>query len=196
MASKKLHFSIFFMLVITAFGLAGCTGVDISRYAELTPRLDLFTYFQGNTRGWGLVLDRKGALTRQFTVDITGSIDDKGNLVLDERFVWNDGKRERRVWTIGREDDGRYSGTAADVIGSARGRSSGNALWWSYILALDLEGSTWHIRFSDWMFLQPDGVLLNRAVMSKFGIRVGEVFISFQKQSPDTTGSNDHGSNG
>jgi hypothetical protein len=33
------------------------------------------------------------------------------------------------------------------------------------------------------MFLQPDGILINRAVMSKFGIRVGEVLIAFQQQN-------------
>jgi hypothetical protein len=33
------------------------------------------------------------------------------------------------------------------------------------------------------MFLQPDGVLLNRASMRKFGFRVGEVTIAFQKRA-------------
>ena len=35
--------------------------------------------------------------------------------------------------------------------------------------------------FDDWLFLQADGVLLNRANMSKFGLALGEVFISFKK---------------
>jgi hypothetical protein len=38
------------------------------------------------------------------------------------------------------------------------------------------------------MFLQPDNILLNRAEMSKFGIRVGDVTIAFQKQ-PDAGGN-------
>ncbi|MFN6183887.1 MAG: DUF3833 family protein, partial [Burkholderiales bacterium] len=37
------------------------------------------------------------------------------------------------------------------------------------------------VQFDDWMFLIDDRVMLNRAVMSKFGFRLGEVFISFSK---------------
>ncbi len=176
------HLGIVSVLIAAALALGGCGGIDIKRYADLQPQFDLYRYFQGSTRGWGMVLNRQGAMTRQFTVDIVGSVGADGNLVLDEQFHWNDGKREQRVWTIRREADGRYSGTASDVVGAADGTSSGNALWWKYTLALDLDGSAWNIGFSDWMFLQPDGVLLNRAVMSKFGIRVGEVIISFKKQ--------------
>jgi hypothetical protein len=167
-----------------ALFLGGCGGIDINRYAGLKPQFDLYSYFEGTTRGWGMVLNRQGAMTRQFTVDIVGSVNDEGNMILDEQFLWNDGKRERRVWTIRRAADDRYSGTASDVVGEADGVSSGNALLWKYTLSLDLDGSTWDIGFSDWMFLQPDGVLLNRAQMSKFGIRVGEVIISFKKQGP------------
>ena len=178
----RTHLAIASVLLAAVLALGGCAGIDINRYAGMQPQFDLYSYFQGSTRGWGMVLNRQGAMTRQFTVDIVGRVNADGHLVLDEQFHWNDGKREQRVWTIRREADGSYSGTAADVVGAADGASSGNALWWEYTLALDLDGSTWNIAFSDWMFLQPDGVLLNRAVMSKFGIRVGEVIISFKKQ--------------
>jgi hypothetical protein len=38
-----------------------------------------------------------------------------------------------------------------------------------------------HVKFDDWMFLQPGGVLLNRARMSKFGVELGQVTLSFMK---------------
>ena len=34
----------------------------------------------------------------------------------------------------------------------------------------------------DWMYLIDDRVMLNRATMSKFGVRLGEVFLSFTKE--------------
>ena len=37
------------------------------------------------------------------------------------------------------------------------------------------------VEFDDWMFLQADGVMINRAVISKFGIDLGEVTIAFSK---------------
>lgn len=157
--------------------------MSVEDYRDRTPHFDLFDYFSGQTRGWGMVQDRAGNLKRQFVVDILGRLDESGNLVLEEDFVWDDGEKSRRVWTIARGEDGRLSGTAADVVGVASGTSGGNALNWRYDLALQLDGSTWVISFDDWMFLQPDDVLLNRAEMSKFGFRVGDVTIAFQKQS-------------
>ena len=71
---------------------------------------------------------------------------------------------------------------AEDVVGEATGKSSGNAFSWQYILNLPVGNKTYNVKFDDWMFLQPDGVLLNRAKMSKFGFALGEVFITFKKQ--------------
>jgi hypothetical protein len=42
-------------------------------------------------------------------------------------------------------------------------------------------GRTYHVQFDDWMYLQPDGVLLNRARMSKLGVELGQVTLAFRK---------------
>jgi hypothetical protein len=39
------------------------------------------------------------------------------------------------------------------------------------------------VQLDDWMILQPHGVLMNRARMSKFGIELGQITISFSKIS-------------
>ena len=70
-----------------------------------------------------------------------------------------------------------------EPVGVASGKSYGNALNWSYTLALPIGGRTWHVAFDDWMLLQPDGVLINRADMSKFGIRLGEIVLFFSKEA-------------
>lgn len=160
----------------------GCSAIDVSQYKDNKPVFDLYTYFQGDIRGWGIVQDRKGNLKRQFVVDITGNINTKGDLVLDEDFTWNDGEISKRIWTIGKTDDNKYDGMAADVIGKAKGTAYGNVLNWQYQLNLEVDGSIWKINFDDWMYLQPDDVLINKAIMSKFGFRVGEVIIVFKKQ--------------
>jgi hypothetical protein len=77
---------------------------------------------------------------------------------------------------------GRWSGTVADVKGAAAGIVAGNALNWKYTYLLRTkEGRTWNIDFDDWMYLIDERVLLNRAQMSFWGFRVGEVLISFRK---------------
>jgi len=155
--------------------------MKIEDYKQYKPEFKLFDYFQGKTRGWGMFQDRSGNLKRQFVVDINGFVTNAGELVLEEDFVWSDGERSRRVWTITRKAPNHFIGKAADVIGEAKGVSAGNALNWKYDLLLPVDDKTYEVSFDDWMFLQPDGVLLNRAKMSKFGFKLGEVFISFQK---------------
>jgi hypothetical protein len=102
--------------------------------------------------------------------------------VLDEAFTYSDGTTQRRVWRVRKLPDGRYTGNADDVVGQAEGQARGNALRWRYTLALPVDGKVWNVEFDDWMYLMSDKVLLNRATMSKFGITLGEVTLSFTKR--------------
>jgi hypothetical protein len=149
-------------------------------YANTTPRLDLFTYFKGNTQAWGMFQDRFGEVRRRFTVQIDGEIEGE-ELTLDEAFEYADGETQRRVWTIKRLDEHHYQGRADDVVGVAQGKSYGNALNWRYDLLLEVDGKQWQVHFNDWMFLQDDKVLINRAKVSKYGFTIGEVTLFFLK---------------
>ena len=64
-------------------------------------------------------------------------------------------------------------------MGYANGISSGNALNWAYELLLEVKGKKIKVKFDDWMFLHDRGVLINRAEISKFGINLGVVTITF-----------------
>ncbi len=41
--------------------------------------------------------------------------------------------------------------------------------------------AVYEVQFDDWMYLMDERVMLNKAVMSKFGIRLGEVTLAFYK---------------
>ena len=150
-------------------------------YAAEQPALDLKTYFNGTVDAWGIFQDRSGKVVKRFTVvmECTWQGDDG---VLDEAFTYSDGTTQRRVWRVRKGPDGRYTGAADDVIGQAQGQARGNALRWRYTLALPVDGRVWHVDFDDWMYLMSDKVLLNRATMSKFGLTLGEVTLSFTKR--------------
>ena len=168
-------------LLAAAGVVAGCASPEPSAYRAEQPPLVLERYFDGTLDGWGMFQDRSGKVLRRFTVVIRASwAGDTGTL--DEDFVWSDGERQKRVWTLRRLGDGRYSGTAGDVVGTASGEVSGNALRWRYTMAIPVDGETYHFQFDDWMFLIDDRVMLNRAVMSKFGLRVGEVTLSLSRR--------------
>ena len=149
-------------------------------YLDATPTLDLFTYFDGQTRAWGMFQDRFGKVRRRFTVEITGTRRD-AQLILNESFNYADGETQQRIWTIDRLNDHHYQGRADDVVGIAEGKSYGNALNWRYDLLLPVDGKQWQVSFNDWMFLQDDKVLINRAKVSKYGFTIGEVTLFFLK---------------
>jgi len=161
--------------------LTGCASAPVPQdYASEKPVLDLKTYFNGELTAHGIFTDRSGMVVRRFTVAMTGTW--KGNEgTLDERFVYSDGKTERRVWRLTDLGNGRWKGRADDVVGDAVGVASGNALNWSYTLRLPVDDKVYEVQFDDWMFLMDERVMLNKAVMSKFGIRLGEVTLSFTK---------------
>ena len=49
---------------------------------------------------------------------------------------------------------------------------------------LKVGDGSWRVSFDDWMFLQPDGVLVNRARVKKWGFEIGEVTLFFTKPQP------------
>ncbi|MEZ5666326.1 MAG: DUF3833 family protein [Alphaproteobacteria bacterium] len=140
-------------------------------------------YFAGRTRAWGIFRDRFGRLRRRFTVDIDGAWDGE-TLTLVEDFAYDDGATERRVWQIRRGTTDDYEGRADGVVGTAHGGYHDGALNWRYRFALKVGGSAWTVRFDDWLFPQADGIVINRADVSKFGFRLGEVTLVFRKGAP------------
>jgi hypothetical protein len=169
------------LLPVALIGLTGCAGSQISDYAAERPELKLEEYFNGTLDGWGMFQKRDGTVVRRFKVVVEGTWTG-GRGVLDEHFTYSDGTKQRRVWHLTKLDETTYQGTADDVVGVARGRVAGNALRWNYTLSLPVDDSVYEVDFDDWMFLQEDGVVLNRSEMSKFGFRLGEVILFFQKR--------------
>jgi hypothetical protein len=55
------------------------------------------------------------------------------------------------------------------VVGEATGQERGNAFHWTYTWPCRWTAGV-EVQFDDWMYLIDDKVMLNKAVMSKFGI--------------------------
>ena len=173
------------LALCTGWLLTACAAPTPADYAAEKPGLDLKSYFNGDITAHGIFTDRSGKVVRRFTVAMTGSWSgDSGTL--DERFTYSDGKTERRVWHLTKlPGDGattRYIGRADDVVGEAVGVASGNALNWAYTLRLPVDGKVYEVQFDDWMYLMDNRVMLNKAVMSKYGVKLGEVTLSFYKK--------------
>lgn len=169
-----------FLVILTSFLMVACSA-RIEDYRSMQPALDLQEYFDGNITAWGQFQDRSGMVIKRFRVDMTGTwVGNEGTL--DERFTYDDGSTQQRIWKIKKHDNGRYTGRADDVIGEAEGMAAGPALQWSYTLALPVDGKIYNVRFNDWMYLHDKHTMMNRAVMSKFGVKLGEITLTFRKE--------------
>ncbi|PFG55894.1 uncharacterized protein DUF3833 [Vibrio sp. ES.051] len=166
--------------LITAAFLSACSA-DIDNYQSSTPTFDLFGYFEGDVKAWGMVQDYSEQQTRRFEVDIVGTV--KGNkLTLVEDFVFDDGELDQRIWVITKLDDGSYEGKADDIIGVATGKEQGNALQWQYDFELQMDDSSVNVFFDDWLYRQDEKHVFNLTKIKKFGLEVGTITLFFQKQ--------------
>ena len=168
-----------YLFILLCFTVS-CTNMKPEDYKETKPILKIEEYFLGNVKAWGVLQDRSGVVKRNFTADMVGSFEEN-NFILNENFNWNDGEIQQRRWIIKKIDDHNYEGTAGDVVGKARGYSYGPAFKFEYVLLVPVKGKEMKITFDDWIFKQDDKVAINRATMTKFGIKVAELTVFFQK---------------
>ena len=149
-------------------------------FKDQKPRLIIEDYLSGNVKAWGVLQNRSGKVTRQFKADLNGKWDGS-QLILDEVFNWTDGEKQTRQWKITKLDEHNYEGTASDVVGKAKGYSYGPAFKFEYVLLVPVKGKNVKITFDDWIFMQDERVAINRATMTKFGIKVAELTVMFVK---------------
>ena len=179
------------LLLALSINIGACARDDVSELATRKPNFVLEEFFAGNSVAFGIFEDRFGNLRRQFRVNLSGKLD--GNrLVLDEEFLYDDGERATRVWTIDRlglDADGlvKFRGQADDVKFAARGVQAGNALNWQYDISLEMSGTNLGVHFDDWIYKQDEDVAINRAFVTKFGVEIGSVTIVFIRGNTAST---------
>jgi len=165
---------------ILFFLLNSCSEMKPEDYKNTKPIIKIEEFFQGNVKAWGMLQGRSGEVKRQFVADMKGKIDGE-NLILDETFIWNDGEKQERRWTIKKVGDNRYEGTASDVVGVAKGISYGSVFKFEYRLLVPYKDKKIKIKFDDWIFKQDEKTAINKAILTKFGFKVGELTVFFAK---------------
>ena len=107
------------MRVLTLFTLiiilSGCSGMKPIDFKDQKPRLVIEKFLKGNVKAYGILQNRSGKVTRQFSADLNGKWDGK-ELILDEKFNWSDGEVQTRQWKIIKKNNNYYEGTAADAV--------------------------------------------------------------------------------
>jgi hypothetical protein len=181
-----INFRIFRLttLIIALFFTTSCINNNPMKPADFKntePTMTIEKYFNGSVKAWGLLQDRSGRVTRQFKADMMGSFEGD-TLTLKEDFYWTDGEKQNRIWKIKKIDQNHYEGTAPDVLGSAKGYQYGSTFKFEYDLMVPFKGKNIKVSFDDWIFKQDEEVAINRAILTKFGFKVGELTVFFIKK--------------
>ena len=171
----------FLTLFTFAMAIFSCSSGNIKQYQDQGPKLDIFEYFEGNLEAFGTLQDRSGNVTRRFTVTMRGKKEGDNKLVLQEFFLFDDGEKQERVWTLNKVDEHNFTATASDVVGRAIGQQYGHAMNMGYILNIPYKNSKINVNIDDWMYLIDEKSLINVSKIKKFGFTVGKLSIGFKK---------------
>ena len=174
----KLKIILFTILVVI---FTGCSKMKIEDFKNKSPEFIPQEYFNGPLKAYGMVKDRSGKIIRTFKGDLVGSWDKNGVGTLAEKFIYDDGEKQTRVWTLKPTGDKTYIGTAGDIVGDAKMITKGNTVMMDYTMTVPYNDSTIDINVKDWLHLHEDGVILNHSKMKKFGFVVGELVITIIK---------------
>ena len=118
----------------------------------------------GRTTGDGSFVNSITGGETKFSVVIDGSWDGKV-LTLVEDFTYTDGTKERKTWRLTKTAEVRQDGAGVRL---------------DYYVTLSTGLGGIDVRFQDLLYLQADGTIANKAVVSKFGLRVGRVNITMK----------------
>ena len=176
--TKLLSKIVCFLLMLTVLG--GCGSVKVTEFEKTKPVLKPEEFFLGDTEGTGMFTDLFGRVRSRFTMKIKGYWKDD-TFVMEEALTYDDGKKENRIWNLKKIDEHNYDATTSDVVGTAKVQAYGNVNLWRYYFNVKTKEGVMKLWFDDWMYLQPNGLLIDRAYAYKWGINVGELLIAISK---------------
>lgn len=161
--------------------ITACNPVDPQIYQAEKPAFVPEQFFNGKLTSHGIIRNRNGQVMKRFIMQMTANwIDNEASL--HEDFVFADGDTHMRDWKIVKRDATHYIGTAPDVVGEAKGEVSGNSLHWIYDIKVPDGQKERVVRFDDWLYMLDDTTMVSFVTIKKFGIRVGDLTMFFQKQ--------------
>ena len=172
------NFIIVFCLVLPFF--TGCSNPKMDNIVSEDIPFELLEYFDGETTAWGLVVDRFGNLQRTFKVELDGKRDNS-KLLLKEYFTYNDGEKEYREWVISKTENGSFEGKSKDTIGIAKGIKVGNTMRMVYDTTISIGETELRVSFDDRFVKADKKVVINRAEVLKWGVKIADVTIFFSK---------------
>lgn len=172
------------ILLVVSLVILAVIAVRVSRfsfaaqrpqsYAATTPAFDVSQVFKGDLVSEGAIFGPTGRVVSRFVMHMKGDWDG-ANGTLTESFQYDSGKSQQRKWHMVMGQGGHFTATADDIIGKAEGIQSGSTVRMRYRIRLPKDAGGHVLDVVDWLYLMPDGTIMNRSQMGRFGITLAEL---------------------
>jgi hypothetical protein len=146
------------------------------------PMFNMREVFNGPIECEGVIYGPTGRVTSRFEADFIASWD--GNIgTVREEFRYDSGNVQHREWKFTLGNDGSMKAEALDLVGVGTGQQHGSAVQLNYNIKLTDEAGGHVLAVNDWMYMTPNGNVMNRSQFRKFGIKVAELVATMRPKN-------------
>lgn len=171
--------AVFIFILGRFFGFKAQRAGD---YAHISMQFDLRRHLNGPIDCEGIIYGPTGRVSSRFVGRFHASWQGNSGR-MTERFEYDSGTVQEREWYLTLSEDGAIKADAADLVGSGSGRQLGSAVHLNYKIRLPDAAGGHVLSTTDWMYLGPNGVIVNRSQFRKFGLKVGELVATMRPAS-------------
>ncbi len=166
-----------FLAGAVTLGLAACSSTPVSPVGPTEP-VTLVSAFEGKRTGKGLFRIWLTGSERRFTARLNGRVTGppgQRTLTVVEDFAFDDGQQDRLTWVFRETGPGRWSGKREDTVGKATVIEKDGTIRLTYTADFKSLDAVTRLGFSDLIYQQPDGTLVNDGIVTRKGVPVAAV---------------------
>ena len=170
------------VLVILRERMTGFSAQRSEHYAQTTGEaLDLKRDLNGAILCDGVIYGPMGRVVSRFVGDFEARWNGNDGMMI-EKFKYDTGSMQSREWAIRMDENGTLRATAPDIVGEARGRQAGSAVFLKYKLRLEEDAGGHIVTVRDWMYRAPNGTIVNRSQFRFYGLKVAELVATMRRK--------------
>jgi Protein of unknown function (DUF3833) len=149
----------FFAVIAVISSLSSCAYFESLNkspdldYLDKGAKMDIKKFFNGEVEGFAITKDEDDKIIGTQTIKITGKWEENKGVV-QQNFVYSDGKKDNRTWLITINPDGTFDAVGHDVSSLGKGKQSGNAAQMTYsLLIVGKKDTKQEMKFEDRIYL-------------------------------------------
>jgi hypothetical protein len=170
-------------ILATALAMVGCATTPPAPKTKAAP-LTLVDAFSGRSTGTGQFKVWLTGDQRSFTAALNGTVTGEAGarrLTVVEDFIYDDGDENTLTWVFDEVAPGRWTGKREDTVGLAEVIEENGVIRLTYTADFVSPSGTTRLGFSDVIYDAGDGLIINDAIVTRWGLPVAKVQFKIQR---------------